>query len=60
MNCLHAQGVVVARIVLLIEEACRVMIDFGSVALEIFITHRNIVLRQNKLAHAAVPGLPKA
>lgn len=45
---------------MLIEEACRVMIDFGSVTLEIFITHRNVILRQDKLAHAAVPGLPKA
>jgi hypothetical protein len=49
-------GVVVLR---LIKEACRVTIDFGSVAPKVLFTHRDVVKHLDQLAHAAVPGPSK-
>jgi hypothetical protein len=45
---------------MLIEEAYRVTINFGSVAPGVLFTHRDVVKRHDQLAPAAVPGPSKA
>lgn len=45
---------------MLIEEACRVPINFGSVAPEVLFTDPDVVKGHNQLVPAAVPGPSKA